>query len=354
MNSTAINESKLEALQGKVMADIGGAMGVLMAYLGDQAGVYEVLEGAGQSTCEELSEKSGLDARYLREWLSANAVFGYVDYDAGKDTFSLSPEQAAIFAHDGEVTCLQGFFEAIVGQYGTFETAVETFKSGEGRPWSEHLPCSFCATDRFFRPGYIANLVESWIPALSGIDEKLKVGGKVADIGCGHGSSTLLLAQSYPDSKVYGFDFHPPSIEEAKAKAKEAGVKNVEFQVVSAKEFPGKDYDLVCIFDALHDMGDPVGAAAHIQKSLSPVGSFMLVEPLAGDSLEENMNLLSGIFYGFSTTICVPTSKAQEVGLALGAQAGEKRLTEVLNEAGFSRVVRATETSTNMILEARA
>jgi hypothetical protein len=311
MNSTAINESKLEALQGKVMADIGGAMGVLMAYLGDQAGVYEVLEGAGQSTCEELSEKSGLDARYLREWLSANAVFGYVDYDAGKDTFSLSPEQAAIFAHDGEVTCLQGFFEAIVGQYGTFETAVETFKSGEGRPWSEHLPCSFCATDRFFRPGYIANLVESWIPALSGIDEKLKVGGKVADIGCGHGSSTLLLAQSYPDSKVYGFDFHPPSIEEAKAKAKEAGVKNVEFQVVSAKEFPGKDYDLVCIFDALHDMGDPVGAAAHIQKSLSPDGSFMLVEPLAGDSLEENMNLLSGIFYGFSTTICVPTSKAQ-------------------------------------------
>jgi SAM-dependent methyltransferase len=354
MSVQTIDETKLEALQGKVMADVGGAIGVLMAYLGDQAGVYKVLEEIGTCTHEELAQESALDPRYLREWLSANAAAGYIDYDGNSDTFSLTPEQAAIFAHEGEVTCMQGFFESVVGQYGSFDTAAETFKNGQGRPWSEHLPCSFCATDRFFRPGYVANLVENWIPELDGVAEKLQAGGKVADIGCGHGSSTLLLAQSYPNSKIYGFDFHPPSIEEAKAKAAAAGIKNVEFQVVAAKEFPGDDFDFVCIFDALHDMGDPVGAAAHIRKQLKPDGTFMLVEPLAGDSLSDNLNLLSGIFYGFSTTVCVPTSKAQEVGLALGAQAGEKRLTEVLNEAGFSRVRRATETPTNMVLEARA
>ncbi len=349
-----MDQEKFEELQGKVMEDVAGAIGVLMSYIGDQSGVYRALEEAGPCSYKDLSERAGVDARYLREWLSSNAAAGYVNYDAGSDSFSLSPEQAAIFAHDGEPTCMQGFFEAVVAQFATYETAVDVFKSGKGRPWSDHLPCCFCGTDRFFRPGYIANLVENWIPALDGVEAKLKAGAKVADIGCGHGSSTILLAESYPKSTVYGFDFHAPSIEKAKAKAEKAGIKNVEFEVVSAKEFPGSGYDLACIFDALHDMGDPVGAATHIKESLNPDGTFMVVEPLAADDLEGNLNLLGSIFYGFSTTVCVPTSRAQEVGLGLGSQAGEKRLTEVLNQGGFNQVRRATETPTNMVLEARA
>jgi len=349
-----MNEEKFNELFGKVLGDVGGAIGILMSYMGDQAGVYKVLEKAGPCTHEELAEKSGIDARYLREWLSSNVALGYIDYNPAKEHFSLSPEQAALFAHEGEPTCMQGFFQAIVSQYEAHETAVDVFKTGRGRPWSDHSSCCFCGTDRFFRPGYAANLVQSWIPALDGVDAKLKAGGKIADIGCGHGSSTLLLAQSYPNSTVHGFDFHEPSIEQAKAKAKAAGVTNIEFHTVAAKDYPGNDFDLACIFDALHDMGDPIGAATHIKQSLKPDGTFMVVEPLAGDSLAENLNVLSGIFYGFSTTICVPTSKSQEVGLALGAQAGEKRLTQVLNEAGFGNVRRATETPTNMVLEARA
>lgn len=354
MNAHVFNEEKFAELQGKVMADVGGAMGVLMAYMGDQAGVYKVLEDIGPCTHEELAECADIDARYLREWLSSNAAAGYVDYDAETDQFSLSPEQAAIFAHEGEVTCMQGFFQSIVSQYASHETAVDVFKTGKPRPWSDQLPCCFCGTDRFFRPGYAANLVSNWIPALDGVEAKLKAGAKVADIGCGLGSSAILMAQTYPNSTIHGFDFHGPSIAEATAKAKRAGLTNVEFHQVSAKEFPGEDYDFVCIFDALHDMGDPVGAAAHIKESLKSDGTFMIVEPLAGDELKDNLHLLGTIFYGFSTTICVPTSRSQEVGLALGAQAGEKRLAQVLNEAGFASVRRATETPTNMVLEARA
>ena len=349
---SSLDQQKFEQLQGKVLTDVGGAVALFMAYIGDQTGVYRALESLGPCSHEALAREARVDARYLREWLSANAAAGYVDYDAKNDTFSLSPEQAALFSHEGEVTCMQGFFQAVVGQYATHDTAVEVFRSGRGRPWAEHHGCCFCGTDRFFRPGYAANLVEQWIPALDGVGAKLEAGAKVADIGCGLGSSTILLGQSFPKSRIYGFDFHGPSIETARAKAAEAGVRNVEFQVVKAKEFPGHDYDLVCIFDALHDMGDPIGAARHIREALRPDGTFMLVEPLAGDDLASNLNLLGGIFYGFSTTVCVPTSRSQEVGLGLGAQAGEKRLSEVLRAAGFSRIRRATETPTNMVLEA--
>ncbi len=354
MAEAEFNEDKFAELQGKVMGDVGGAMALFMAYIGDQAGVYEALEKKGACTHAELAEATGLDERYLREWLSANAAFGYVDYNGDSDTFSLSPEQAALFAHEGEPTCMQGFFQAVVSQYETCHTAVDVFKTGKGRPWSEQSSCCFCGTDRFFRPGYAANLVENWIPALDGVEALLKSGGKIADIGCGLGSSSILMAESYPGSQVYGFDFHAPSIEAANDKAKDAGLSNVNFGVSAAKEFPGQDFDLICIFDALHDMGDPVGAATHIRKALKPGGKFMVVEPMAADSLADNLNLLSGIFYGFSTTICVPTSKAQEVGLGLGAQAGEAKLTEVLHAAGFSQVRRATETPTNMVLEATA
>lgn len=353
MSDTTFNQEKFEQLQGKVLGDVAGAMGLLMSYIGDQTGVYQALEETGPCSHEELSKKSGIDARYLLEWLSSNAASGYVSYDGDKNTFWLTPEQAALFAHEGEPTCMQGFFQAVVSQYASHETAIDVFRTGKGRPWSDQLPCCFCGTDRFFRAGYLANLVSNWIPSLEGMEGKLKAGAKIADIGCGYGSSTLLMAQTYPNSTVYGFDFHSPSIDAAKEKAKEAGVTNIEFQVVSAKEFPGSDFDLVCIFDALHDMGDPVGAATHIKESLKPEGAFMIVEPMAADSLSENLNPLAAIYYGFSTTICVPTSRSQEVGLALGAQAGQKRLTKVLNEAGFNHVRRATETPTNIVLEAR-
>jgi len=353
MHHQELNEDKFNELFGKVLGDVGGAIGLLMAYMGDQAGVYKALEEAGPCSCDDLAEKSSIDARYLREWLSSNAASGYVDYDATTDSFSLSPEQAAIFSHEGEPTCMQGFFQAVVAQYEAHETAVDVFKTGRGRPWSEHTPCCFCGTDRFFRPGYAANLVQNWIPALDGVEAKLKSGARIADIACGLGSSTILMAQTYPDSTVVGIDFHGPSIAKAKARASEAGLTNIEFYEATAKDFPGGDYDFACIFDALHDMGDPVGAAANIRKSLKSDGSFMVVEPMAADTLGDNLNLLSGIFYGFSTTICVPTSRAQEVGLGLGAQAGENRIADVLQKAGFSSVYRATETPTNMVLEAR-
>jgi SAM-dependent methyltransferase len=246
---------------------------------------------------------------------------------------------------------MQGFFQAVISQYEAHELAVDTFKSGKGRPWSDQTPCCFCGTDRFFRPGYAANLVETWIPLLSGVEAKLKRGAKVADIACGHGSSTVLMAQAYPASTFHGFDFHPPSIDEARAKAAAAGVSNVQFDIAMAQDYPGDGYDFACIFDALHDMGDPVGAARHIRSTLAPGGTFMLVEPLAGDAMADNMHPIGQIFYAFSTTVCTPASLAQDVGLGLGAQAGERRLTAVLGEAGFTSVRRAAETPTNMVLE---
>ena len=247
----------------------------------------------------------------------------------------------------------RAFFQAIVAQYETHAKAVKTFKTGKGRPWNEQSSCCFCATDRFFRPGYAANLIDSWIPALNGTGAKLEAGAKIADIGCGHGSSSILLAKAYPKSEIHAFDFHEPSIIEARKKAKVAGVTNVKFRVARAQDFPGKDFDLACIFDALHDMGDPVGAAKHIRQALRPDGTFMLVEPLAGDT-SENLHPIRQIYYSFSTTVCTPASLAQEVGLGLGAQAGQKRLTEVLNQAGFTHVRRAATTETNMVLEVKA
>lgn len=353
MTSAEFSQERFDQLFGKVLGDVGGAMGLLMAYIGDQTGVFQSLEKIGPCTHEALAKEAGVDARYLREWLSAAAASGYIEYDAASDEFSMTPEQAAIFVHEGEPTCMQGFFQAIVAQYETNDVAVETFRSGRGRPWSEHSSCCFCGTDRFFRPGYAANLIQSWIPALDGVEAKLKAGAKIADIGCGRGSSSVLMAEAYPNSVVHGFDFHGPSVDAAREKARAAGVKNVEFHQIAAKDIKDGGFDFACIFDALHDMGDPVGAATTIRTMLKPDGAFMVVEPEAKDTLQENLNLLSGIFYGFSTTICVPTSRAQEVGLCLGAQAGEKRLTGVLNQAGFAKVRRATETPTNMVLEAR-
>ena len=346
-----VDMAKLEQLAGKVVGDVAGAMSMFMAYLGDQAGVFDALDAAGRASLDQLAARTGLNPKYLHEWLGSVSAAGYVTFHPEDETFELTEEQALIFGREGQPACMQGFFQVVISQFAGQEAAVETFKSGKGRPWSDHLPCCFCGTDRFFRPGYAANLVANWIPALEGVEEKLKSGAKIADIGCGHGSSTLLMAQAFPASTVYGFDFHEPSIAEARAKAKEAGVTNIHFEVARAQDYPGEGYDFACIFDALHDMGDPVGAARHIHETLKPDGTFMLVEPMAGDSMADNMNPIGQIFYAASTTVCTPASLAQEVGLGLGAQAGQKRLTEVLNQAGFTKVRRAAETPTNMVLE---
>ncbi len=347
----SVNETVLNDLIGKVIGDVAGAMSLFMAYLGDQAGVFSALDGAGRLTVDELAAKIGLNPKYLHEWLGSVCAAGYVQHHADDETFSITPEQTLVFTREGQPACMQGFFQLIVSQFAGHEKATEVFKTGKGRPWGDHPQCLFCGTDRFFRPGYQANLVENWIPALAGVEAKLRAGAKVADIGCGHGSSTVLMAQAYPNSTIHGIDLHAPSIEEARLKAASAGVTNVEFQVAKAQDFAGEGFDFACMFDALHDMGDPVGAARHIRETLAPGGTFMLVEPMAGDTMAENMHPLGQIFYAASCTICTPNSLSQEVGLGLGAQAGEKRLAEVCREAGFTQIRRAAETPTNMVLE---
>lgn len=352
--SSELNEERLNEFVGETLEDIGGAMAVLLSFIGDQTGVYRALRDLGPSTAGQIAAKSQVDERYLTEWLSAQAAAGYVEYDEQAGHFSLTPEKATVLAHEGHPACQQGFFQILVSQFATHEKAIDTFRSGRGRPWGEHHGSCFCGTDRFFRPGYKANLVESWLPAIEGITEKLRQGAKVADVGCGLGSSTVLMANAFPDSSFVGYDFHLPSIEEAREKAKLEGAgSNLTFEKASAKAIPDHGFDLICLFDALHDMGDPVGAARHLRECMSPDGTLMLVEPMAEDNLVDNLNLLGQIFYSASTLICTPASKAQEVGLALGAQAGERRLTEVLKQAGFRYVRRATQTSTNMVLEAR-
>jgi 2-polyprenyl-3-methyl-5-hydroxy-6-metoxy-1,4-benzoquinol methylase len=345
---------RLEAFAVKVVCDIGAAIGVLLTYMGDQTGLYRLMAERGPMTATALSQAAGVDERYQLEWLSAQAAAGYVEYDAAEDLFSLNPEQAAVLAQEGHPANVQGGVQLAVGQYATYEKALDIFRSGAGRPWGEHHACLFCGTDRFFRPGYAANLVESWIPALDGVQAKLEAGAKVADVGCGHGSSTVLMAAAFPRSTFHGVDMHGPSLEAAREKAEAAGVSvNTRFEQAGAADYAGTGFDLVCVFDALHDMGDPLGVARHIRASLKPDGTFMLVEPLAGDSLAENLNPVGQIFYAASTLICTPAGRAQGAARPLGAQAGEKRLTAILKEAGFSRVRRAAETMTNMVLEAR-
>jgi 2-polyprenyl-3-methyl-5-hydroxy-6-metoxy-1,4-benzoquinol methylase len=347
------DRSAFEKLRDKVLADLAGAMGAFMAFIGDQTGVYKALERRGRCRADELAALAGVDPRYLLEWLSSNAANGYVDYHPEDETFSLSKEQAAIFAVDGTTRSLQGFVHAFMGQVAAYEQAIEVFRSGSGRPWGAHCQCCYCATDRGFRPIYEENLVSNWIPSLNGVEAKLASGGEIADIGCGHGSSSLLLAKAFPSSAVHGFDVHAPSIAVASRLASEAGATNAEFEVASAKAFPGEGYDLVCVFDALHDMGDPVGVARHVRGALKDDGVFMVVEQIAADRLEDNLSSLAALVYGFSTTICLPVSRSQEVGLCLGAQAGERRLTQVLREAGFTQVRRAASSEANMVLEAR-
>jgi|TARA_B110000238_G_scaffold200397_1_gene250385 2-polyprenyl-3-methyl-5-hydroxy-6-metoxy-1,4-benzoquinol methylase len=348
-----LDMQKLEALAGKVVADASASLGILLAYIGDQTGVYLAMADGEKKSVEQIASQANVDARYLQEMLSANAANGYVNYDASSECFYMSPEQIALFASEDSPANMQGLMQIIVAQYSEHEKAVDVFQSGEGRPWEEHHACQFCGADRFFRPGYAMNLVSNWIPALEGVKEKLEAGGVIADIGCGHGSSSVLMAQAFPNSTVFGYDLHSPSIDDARTKASQAGVGNIEFSPAAADDLPSSEsYDFACIFDALHDMGDPVGVAKHIRSRLNPGGTLMVVEPMAGDKTEDNLHALGGVFYAASTLICLPTSRSQKVGLCLGAQAGPKRMVEVLEQAGFSSVRVATTSATNIVFEA--
>lgn len=349
---STIDEAKLQDLMGKMVSDMGAAATGALVITGDKLGLYREL-AEGPLTARDLAERTGTHERYVREWLAAQAASGYVDHDGTTGRFSLTPEQAAVFAGDESPMLLTGGYYAISTMYTDETRLSEAFRTGEGISWGEHDGNLYCGTAKFFRTSYRAHLVQDWLPALEGVVDKLQRGAKVADVGCGHGISTFIMARAYPKSEFVGFDVHEPSIREARRLAREAGLDNVRFEVATAKNFPGRDYALVTCFDCLHDMGDPVGAAAHVRQALQRDGTWMLVEPYAHDELQDNMNPVGRLYYAFSTALCTPSSLSQEVGAALGAQAGERRLGEVVAAGGFTRFRRATETPFNLVLEAR-
>ncbi len=354
MAANTIDEAKVEAFMGQAVTDMGAVISAPLFIIGDKLGLYKAMAGAGPLSSGEVADRSGAAERSVREWLRNQAAGGYVAYDPESDTYTLPDEHALALADEDSPFYILGAYDLIASLFADEERIVEAFKSGSGMGWHEHDHRLFHGTERFFRPGYRAHLVAEWLPALDGVVDKLEKGAKVADVGCGHGASTIILAQAFPNSEFHGFDYHEASIERAREAAEKAGVADrITFEVASGKDYPGTGYDLVCVFDCLHDMGDPVGASAHVRETLDADGTWMIVEPNANDRVEENLNPVGRVFYGASTVICTPASLDQEVGLALGAQAGEARLTEVITQGGFSKVRRATETPFNLILEAR-
>lgn len=348
-----LDEIRLNQFIGQMLADLGGALSVSLVRIGDRLGLYRALHADGPMTPGELAAKAGIAERYAREWLSHQAASGYLSYDPGSGRFTLPPEQAMVFAEPESPAYMQGAFDLAMAMMENQALVEPAFRTGTGVGWGNQSQCLFCATGRFFRPGYHNNLAGSWLPALDGAAGKLERGASVADIGCGHGFSTVIMAKAFPNSSFVGYDFHPGSVEQARKHAHEHGVSNARFEVGLAGGFPDRDLDLVTFFDCLHDMGDPAGAARHVRQALKPDGHWMVVEPAAGDRLEDNLNPVSRLYYAASTMICVPTSLDQPVGAALGAQAGFARLSAVIREGGFSRVRKATETPFSMILEAR-
>jgi SAM-dependent methyltransferase len=349
----SIDEAKLNELLGRFVNDFGAAGFAATVVIGDKLGLYGAL-AAGPVTPAELADRTGTHPRLVAEWLAAQAASGYVTYDPDGERFSLSEEQAFALAHEDGPMYLPGAFQVMVAAVKDEPKVTKAFRNGNGVGWHEHDPELFAGTERFFRPGYAANLVSSWIPALDGVQAKLKRGARVADVGCGHGASTLIMAQAYPNSTFVGFDYHQPSVQTAQQVATNAGLaERCRFQVATADAYPGAGYDLVAIFDALHDMGDPLGAAAHIRQTLAPDGTFLLVEPYAGDCLEDNLTPVGRAFYAASTLLCVPHALSEEPGLALGAQAGEQRLREVASAAGFGRFRQVAQTPFNLVFEAR-
>ena len=348
-----LDMNKLNAFVGQFVTDLGAAVHAGMVVIGEKLGLYKALAGE-PLTSAQLAAKTKTDERYLREWLASQAAGGYVTYNDKTGKFSLSEEQVFTLANEDSPAYLPGAFELALGSLAAVPRIAESFRTGDGMGWHEHVDGVFHGCEKFFRPGYAANLVSAWIPSLRDVEAKLKAGARVADVGCGKGASTILLAQAYPKSQFFGFDYHDQSIEAARESARRNGVADrVTFSVAKAKEFPGKDYDFVAVFDCLHDMGDPVGAATHVRKSLAKDGTWMIVEPFANDQLKDNLNPVGRVYYSFSTLLCTPCSRSQEVGLCLGAQAGEARIREVVTEAGFNRFRRATETPFNIVYEAR-
>jgi 2-polyprenyl-3-methyl-5-hydroxy-6-metoxy-1,4-benzoquinol methylase len=348
----AVDEEKLAPFLDRAMTDLGSAMSAVLMLIGDELGLYAAL-AQDKLSSTELAERTGTNERYVREWLANQVAGGYVDYDAASDTYYLNDEQALCLANPNGPTDLPGAYAIVQDLFHVRHRAVENFRSGAGMEWGEHHPCLFDGTERFFRAGYHANLLSSWLPALDGVVDKLTAGARVADVGCGHGASTILMAHAFPNSEFVGIDYHDASIETARERAEKARVANARFEVADATSYEGGDYDLIAFFDCLHDMADPSGAARHARQALKPDGHCLLVEPAAGDTVADNLNPVGRLYYAASSLICVPVSLARE-GPALGAQAGERRLREVMVDGGgFTRFRRATQTPFNLIFEAR-
>ncbi|MGH3860434.1 class I SAM-dependent methyltransferase [Actinokineospora sp.] len=349
-----IDQAKLGEFIGKFAGDLGAVLHAATVLVGDKLGLYRAMADSRPVTAAELADSTGCDERYLREWLSAQAASGYAEYDPDADAFRLTEEQAFALTTEDNPFFIPGGCQVAASTIKDADLLADAIRDGRGVDWSDHHHDLFDGTDRFFKPNYIGHLLSEWLPALDGVVAKLEAGATVADVGCGYGSSSILIARQYPRSRVVGSDYHAPSIEEARKAAAEAGVADrCTFEVAAAADYPGRGYDLVTFFDCLHDLGDPVGAAAHVRETLADDGTWMIVEPNAGDRLEDNLNPVGRIFYSASTLICVPVSKSQEVGLALGAQAGEARIRHVVEQAGFTRFRRATETPFNIVYEAR-
>ena len=349
-----MDQAKLDAFVGKVFGDLTAALSAPLLLVGDRLGLYRAMASGGPATSKELAKRTKTSERYIREWLGNQAAAGYVEYDKESGRYTLPPEHAMVLADESSPAFMVGGFDVADASFQGVERTAKAFKSGKGVAWGAQHPSLFRGTARFFGPGYRANLAGAWLSSLEGVVEKLHRGAKVADVGCGHGISTSVMATAFPKSHFTGFDPHAPSVRDAKKHAAAAGAKkNTKFEVAMAAEFPGTGYDLVCFFDCFHDMGDPLGAAKHVKKSLAADGTFLLVEPFAGDSVEENLHPIGRAFYAASTQICVPASLSQRGAAALGAQAGEARIAQIMKKAGFKRFRRATATPFNLILEAR-
>ena len=349
-----VDGDKLMQFVFRAVDEVGATLNTALVVMGDRLGLYRALAGAGPLSPAELAERTGTAERYVREWLNAQAAGGYVEYDPDSGRYTLPPEQAVALTDPDSPAYLPGFFQIALGSVLDSPKIVEAARSGAGFGWHEHVHDVHEGCERFFRPGYNANLISGWLPALDGVVAKLERGALVADVGCGHGASTILMAQAFPNSTFVGSDYHDGSIETARRHAREAGVAaRVRFETAPAAAYSGTGYDLVTMFDCLHDMGDPVGAARHVRRTLKPDGTWMIVEPHAGDRVEENLNPVGRAYYSFSTLLCTPASLSQEVGLALGAQAGEARIRDVVTAGGFTRFRRIAETPFNLVFEAR-
>jgi 2-polyprenyl-3-methyl-5-hydroxy-6-metoxy-1,4-benzoquinol methylase len=350
-----VDQQRLQEFMGKFVSDLGAAMSASLVLLGDELGLYRAMADSGEITSAELAERTATHERCVREWLAAQAASGYVSYDEGTKRYYLTPEQSFALAQEDSPAYIPGAFQIVSSVVKDAHKVAEAFRTGSGVGWHEHHPSLFEGTERFFRPNYAANLVNNWLPSLNGVVDKLRSGAKVADVGCGFGASTILMAQAFPQSKFYGYDYHQMSIEKAKERARRAGVlERIDFRQATAKDYPNEGYDLIAFFDCLHDMGDPIGAAKHARATIDNDGTWMIVEPFANDDIKDNLNPVGRVFYSASTMICTPASMSQEVAAALGAQAGEKRMRDVATQGGFSKFRRAAETPFNLVYEAKA